>query len=164
MIPPENPLVSKLQLKKAKKRAWSSFPLQMNLIGILRMLIFYWWLPGSPQPWPYIAGHIHRLAGGRHPINHEKLALRPKLSSGCFILKINVTIAGQMGNTRVGVFISCMASHYYWKDTDQRQSSGRGPPTRLWSCTTNGSLKGQFIKTMLLKTPSVQGALAAWQC
>ena len=103
----------------------------MNLIGILRMLIFYWRVmktqgakkAGAPTA---RSRHIHRLAGGRHPINHEKLAPLSRYiwvvsaaAAAGFILKINVTIAGQMGNTRVGVFISCMASHYYWKDTDQ---------------------------------------------
>ena len=84
--------------------------------------------------------HIHRLAGGRHPINHEKLAPLSRYiwvvsAAPGFILKINVTIAGQMGNTRVGVFISCMASHYYWKDTDQS-------PTPTWS-TTNSQQQPQ---------------------
>ena len=38
----------------------------------------YFFIGGTLGAEP-IAGHIHRLAGGRHPINHEKLAPGPTL-------------------------------------------------------------------------------------
>ena len=91
----------------------------MNLIGILRMLIFFYWRVRlvrreAPREQELQLGagiFIVWQVGGIQLI--MKNLHHTLLVYAGFILKINVTIAGQMGNTRVGVFISCMASHYY---------------------------------------------------